>query len=253
MLKAFRGKVASMYDVPERIADVIYNISNVLVLLGAVGGIGIFWAGGIREKFAALREADNNRKIAEANEVAAIANKAAGQANQRAAEANGEAARANEGLANSNLEIEKRQKENLELARKFEAERIERLSLEKSLAPRASLLTAEVRSSLLATLRKLPRASVWVQLSQSTPEAAELYEALGRLVADAGCLAGHDEFLPVGASPYGLIVLHPQGVDDAAAELHNALVNAGFPDVRTEVADGLGGDWTAKLIVAAKK
>jgi hypothetical protein len=76
-----------MFDLSEHAANILYGMSNVLVLLGAIGAIGVFWAGGVRDKFAALRESDNAAKIAVANATAARANERAAILEKEAAAA----------------------------------------------------------------------------------------------------------------------------------------------------------------------
>lgn len=112
-------KIMSIFDISENAANVIYNVSNLLVvfaaIVGGTGAIGLFWSGGVREKYADRRASDNERLTAQANEAAA---------------------KANEGLAKANERQEEIRQENLQLSLKLEAEKNARSVLEKSLKDR---------------------------------------------------------------------------------------------------------------------
>jgi hypothetical protein len=202
MLKALRRRLASMFDIPEEVADVIYNVSNVLVLLGAVGGIGIFWAGGIREKFAALRETDSEKRIAEAGAVAAQATKAAGEANEAAGKANERAASleveaetarsniaaANEAAANANERA-------AELERQTEIARLELFKLQQAAFPRT--ITPEQQAAFLKSLSGAPKRRVDVVTYATKQEAVEYAKQL-RAMLDAAALNGDNRGAVVG-------------------------------------------------------
>jgi hypothetical protein len=129
----------SMFELSESAANFIYNSANVLVVIaaviGGIGAIGLYWGGGWRDLY---------------NERRTLAHE------QRTGEANRAAAQANEGLAKANLDIEDRQRENLQLSLKLESERMERLALEKAIAPRANLITEEQLNAFAAALERIP-------------------------------------------------------------------------------------------------
>ncbi|WP_283742849.1 hypothetical protein [Sideroxydans sp. CL21] len=59
-----------MYSITSQAADFIYTWSNVLLVLGAtlalIGTAGVFWSGGVREKFADERISANEAETAKA-------------------------------------------------------------------------------------------------------------------------------------------------------------------------------------------
>ena len=59
-----------MFDITPQVADTIYTWSNALLVLGAtvalIGTAGVFWSGGVREKFADERIAANEAETAKA-------------------------------------------------------------------------------------------------------------------------------------------------------------------------------------------
>ena len=82
----------SLFDISEDTAKTIFTIGNVLVVVGAIlgflGAIGVFWGGGIRDRFAALRLSNNTTATAKANAEAARANERAALLEKDAATAN---------------------------------------------------------------------------------------------------------------------------------------------------------------------
>lgn len=60
----------SMFSITSQLADAIFTWSNVLLVIGAtlalVGTAGVFWSGGVREKFADERIAANEAETAKA-------------------------------------------------------------------------------------------------------------------------------------------------------------------------------------------
>jgi hypothetical protein len=93
----------SMFDISEQAAGVIYYTAGVAAIIGTlitlVGGGLVLWADGVRDKYAAIQQSDNEAKIATANSAAA---------------------QANEGLAKAHLDIEERKRENLDLKLQLE-------------------------------------------------------------------------------------------------------------------------------------
>jgi hypothetical protein len=59
-----------MFSITSQVADAIYTWSNVLLVLGAIfaltGTAGVFWSGGVREKFADERISANEAETAKA-------------------------------------------------------------------------------------------------------------------------------------------------------------------------------------------
>ncbi len=142
-----------MFDITLSLADRIYAISHVLLVVGAVlallGSIGVFWSGGIRERFSDQRIAFNEAETAKAQAEAA-------KANEKVAELENETAKA-----------------------KLETERLKRELSWRRLSPKAHQL-------LVAALRgKLPE-GVWIETVGTDPEAMELHADITRAFEEAG-------------------------------------------------------------------
>lgn len=109
-----------LMDISQPAANVMFGLSNIALIAGAIlvllGSVGVFWSGSVRERYADERVSENEAKAA-----SAIA----------------ESARANE--SNTRLKLE------------LERERVERLRLEKKVAPRQ--LTDHQRSTIISGLR----------------------------------------------------------------------------------------------------
>src|ERR1700752_3885305 len=77
-----RTKMLSIFDISLPTANIIYTLSNVVLVLGALfvllGTVGAFYSGGIRERFSDERISKNEADTATANARAA-------EADQRAA------------------------------------------------------------------------------------------------------------------------------------------------------------------------
>lgn len=60
----------SMFSITSQLADLIFTWSNILLVIGAtlamIGTAGVFWSGGVREKFADERIAANEAETAKA-------------------------------------------------------------------------------------------------------------------------------------------------------------------------------------------
>src|SRR5262249_45545719 len=80
-----------MFSVTESVADFLFNLSNIVLILGAAavlaGTIGAITMGLVKEQFSNERIAANERETARAKADAEIAKEGAAKANQRAAEA----------------------------------------------------------------------------------------------------------------------------------------------------------------------
>jgi hypothetical protein len=77
-------------NISAQAADSLFNVSNILIVVGTtlalIGAIGVFWSGGIRDRYADIRTSSNETKTALATQEAARANESAAGANLRAAE-----------------------------------------------------------------------------------------------------------------------------------------------------------------------
>jgi hypothetical protein len=146
------GKFMNVFDLSQPVADTLFKWSNAFIIIGAVfalvGAFGAIWTGGIRERYGDERISRNEADTA-------LARKTAATANEGAATANANAATANENAAKANERTELLRQSNLEVQRELERERMERLRLEESVAPRR--LSDEQRSSLITALRSAPQ------------------------------------------------------------------------------------------------
>jgi len=72
-----------IFDLSQEMADSIFGLSNVALTIGAalvlVGTVGVFWSGGIRDKYSDERISSNEAKTAQAVAEAAQANQRAEQ------------------------------------------------------------------------------------------------------------------------------------------------------------------------------
>ena len=97
---------SSPIDIAARSQSRLFILYVVVLIVGAIGAalmtVFVYRAG---NRYQAAVQADADARIAEADSRAAEALENAGKANERAGLANAEAARANEGLAQSNVEI----------------------------------------------------------------------------------------------------------------------------------------------------
>jgi len=157
----------SMFDVSQSLADTLFKWSNACAIVGAIlaaiGAYGSFWSGGIRDRYSDERIARNEAETASARKIAATANEDAAKANANAATAYENAATANENAAKAEERTQALRNTNLEIQRELEKERIERLRLEASVAPR--VLSDQQRSSLVAALRSAPQPlTVWFKV-----------------------------------------------------------------------------------------
>lgn len=70
-----------MFDLSQEMADGVFGLSNIALTIGAalvlIGTVGVFWSGGIRDKYADERIASNEAKTARAVAEAAKANQRA--------------------------------------------------------------------------------------------------------------------------------------------------------------------------------
>lgn len=164
----------SIFNLSLPVANTLFNVSNVGAIVGAllvfVSAAGLFWTGGIRERYADERTERNEAETETAKATAATANERAATANQNAA------------LANERTE-ELRQS-NLQLQTELEKERTERLRLEASITPR--ILSERQRALLIAALQAAPQ-PITVEVSLVGDEEARNY---GHSIVDALGSAG---------------------------------------------------------------
>lgn len=148
-----------MSDISLPLANLFYNLSNIALIVGAVlaviGTVGTIWMGSIRDQYSDQRVSDNEAKTA-----TAVAESA--KANQRAQELH---------ESNAKLEIE------------LEKERIERLRLEKALAPRR--ISSEEKRVLLVILQKLPQQITKITCIMNDPESHVLALDFAKVFNDA--------------------------------------------------------------------
>jgi hypothetical protein len=220
-----------MLNLSENAANNIFYYSNVFVIVGLVtglvGGAGAIWAGGLRDKFAALQQSENDLKIAAAKSDAAIANKAA--------------AEANEGLAKATLDIEDRKKESSTLGIKLANAERETLELKRRFAPRVELLTPKVRQKLIDNIKIVPWANVRLVTIQNTKEASEFGDAIAQLINDAGRIVHREVVAFSVESPLGIQGVQIRYIGNKPPEIANRLAdtlrNAGIPSVQMHSVD----------------
>ncbi|NTY40046.1 hypothetical protein [Burkholderia diffusa] len=101
----------SMFNITQPVADALFSWANVLLVVGAVsalvGTIGVFWSGGIREKFADERIAANEAETAKANAEVAQARLEQERLKTQIAATEAETAKANAEVAQARLEQER--------------------------------------------------------------------------------------------------------------------------------------------------
>jgi hypothetical protein len=182
-------------------------VGAVLALLGTLG---VFWSGGIRERYSNRKLSENATATAKANEQAAVANKMAAGANERAANLEKEAAIAN-------------------------------LELQKLKTPRR--VTAEQKAKFMAylsTYPDVPRTPVILVQNAVGNETTEYADQLWQLLEQGGFggatkggtdIAGNTmQGVPAGTS-LAVAVHRNAAVPPAAALLVNALLAADIPAV----------------------
>ena len=157
-----------MFDLSEQTATTVYDICNVAVVLAgaiaAIGGIGLYLAGGIKEKYADKKTLETESRIAEANKIAALANEGQAKANQRASEAHERAALLEKEAAEAKLELER---------------------LKEKSRPRA--LTPDQRAALHEHLSGTPRGRLDIYvLGVAGPEASQYACELMRALLEEG-------------------------------------------------------------------
>jgi hypothetical protein len=181
-------KIMSIFAISEEAAVVIYNISNVAVVISAlvagVGAVLLFWAGGWKDWYA----------------------------NKELAQLKTEAAKANEGLAVANLQIEDRKKENLELSLQLEA-------LKNWQKPRH--LTAEERSKLVNLLRA-ETGSISVAPVMASDDAKGFADELRAAFTDAGWDATGENTVVIPSRDFFGIKLSIRSVAEAPPFLKTA-------------------------------
>jgi hypothetical protein len=129
--------------------------------------------------------------------------------------------------------------ENLKLAIDLEAERIKRLEIERTIAPRDSFLTPERRRELVQVCANIGPEGVDLENLAATAESRDLQAALAEVFKEAGCLyVSHNPVDPPVTRNRGILVLHLPRLSGQGKQLYEALVAAGLPNVTLREADG---------------
>lgn len=199
-----------MFDIPLNVANTLFTASNVLVVVGAlfsvVGGFGVFYAGGIRERYA-----DERINANEASTARALAD--AARANERTAALDKEAAA---------LKLELAKRTNPLVARAISANQ-----------------AVSLKSSLLEK-----NLSIGFMFPTTDSEVATYAKALESALAAAGVTFGmkggpHSQISSGGHSLLGNGLTLISRSDAASRVLEDALQKAGIPFVLT--TEGLPG------------
>ena len=210
----------SIFDVSEGVANTIHTAGNVFVVIGAIfaflGTIGIFWGGGVRDRFVALRLSGNTTATAKANEAAA-------RANERTASLEKDAATAQ-------VELER---------------------LKSKLAWRTiTEASAETFKRLVADA---PKAKINISYLTNNEEVVSFITQLAKLLRSSGydapaSLSEMNAFMPIGGLTIGVTISVKSEQDKAAAALQNALktigieapgrIQATIPDGQIEIKVG---------------
>ncbi|MFH2210661.1 MAG: hypothetical protein ABIJ01_03385 [Pseudomonadota bacterium] len=219
----------SVFDLSQSLADTLFGWSNAALTVGAflvlVGTIGVFWTGGIRERYADERISKNEAETAAAKATAAVANEHAASANERT-----------EVLRQSNLEVQ----------RQLEKERIDRLRLEASIAPRR--LSDNQRSSLLSALLAAPQ-PLTVEFTLIGDQEATLYgNAIGAALEAARVRGNMVQIGMVTPPPYGVMLTLRNGSQKSLA------IKAAFEKAQIPVTISFGdiGTFDAKILVGLR-
>lgn len=196
-----------MFNISQDTADSIYTYSNIALIIGAIitviATIGVFYSGGIRERYSNERIASNERLTAAAQAEAAIANE--------------NAAKASESAAQSNLKAAEVERQNTELRIKFANRRIDEKQYD----------------ILVEELRKNP--SPFNIETMSDPESGLYAADIVRVLTAANWTVERKTF-PLGVIWHGIIIY--QTNDPAASHLADALKKAGIQfHIGTEFRD----------------
>ncbi|WP_407146786.1 hypothetical protein [Bradyrhizobium sp. ORS 86] len=214
-----------MFDVSPEGANLWFDISNIVLLAGAVlvaaGTYGTIKFSGIKEKFSderiSINEAETRKAVAESDK----ANAALGIAQADIAKANSEIAKANEGVASANARA-------AEANLKAETERAERVKLELKLAPRS--INPIVLASQLAGMAGL-RVDI-VSYETGSSDVAALAGQIGDGLGRAGFKAYVFTPFADGTVVKGILVRHStDALDDdkkAAARIVDAFNSVGL-------------------------
>lgn len=197
-----------LFDITQNNADILYGWFNISLIIGSVlalvGTIGAILMSGVRDRFADERFSKNEVEIAMADEKAATAQANAAKANERA-----------ESIRKINLELQKR----------LEAERIERLRLEASIAPRQ--LSEQQRTTLVRLL--IASQPLQIHFTEIGDQEAGHY---GRLILaaleDAGVKIAATHIGIMAPPRYGVVLILSRGNPKAFA-IKNAFEVARIP------------------------
>ena len=228
-MAAEQGKIMSIFDISQPFADALFGWSNVLLTLGAflvfVGTIGVIWTGGVRERYADERVSRNEAETATAKANAATATENAANANERT-----------EVLRQSNLKVQS----------ELDKERIERLRLEASIAPRR--LSDHQRSSFIYALRSVPQ-PLTIEFNVIGDQEATLYgEAIVAALDAAGVQGSMNRIGMMAPPPYGVLLTLRNGSQKALA------IKAAFEGAQIPVTSLFAdiGTFDAKILVGLR-
>lgn len=223
------GKIMSIFDISQSVADALFGWSNVILTIGAffvlVGTAGVFWTGGIRDRYADERVSRNEAETATAKSNAATANENAANANERT-----------EAIRQSNLKLQSA----------LEKERLERLRLEESIAPRR--ISDHQRSSFISALRASPQ-TLTIEVTVIGDQEATLYaEAIVAALNAAGVHRSMSWIGTVSPPPYGISLTLRNGSRKSLA-IKSAFDGAQIPVVSSFADIGV---FDAKVLIGLR-
>jgi hypothetical protein len=226
----------SVSNISQATADLWFNVANQAVIIGSfvavIGTLGAYWTSKIREDYANERERYSNERISKNESETATAKATAAVANESAAKANERA----ELLRQSNLEVQ----------RQLEKERIERLRLEASIAPRR--LSDGQRSVLISALRAAPQKLQIDFEVIGDQEATAFGESILSALNEAG-VQGSANRIGMNAIPvYGVVLTLSEG-NQKSLSIRTAFEKAKIPAV---VTFSNVGRFDAKILVGLR-
>ncbi len=173
-------------------------------------------------------EALLNKQAADANKEAADARNEAGNAIKQAAQATRDAAVARRDAESFQLEIAKANERAAEANKKTEEERLARLKIEESLAPRR--ISAEQTARLARDLKRLNGQKVNLFFISGDPETAVFVDLLGSALKTAGLKVEIQPGMILGAVKPGISFQIGKNRFADANILANALIDAGLAE-----------------------
>ena len=213
-----------MFDFSLKSANLLFGLSNVSLIIGGMlvllGSAGVFWFGGIREKYADIRISGNEAQTASA--VAA------------SARANAETAKLTESNTRLKLQLEK--------------ERAERLRLEEKVAPRKmSARQHEVLQSRFSESGWVEAEIIWHGTGEPELYADEFVSAFKA----AGIEVRSHTLGPFLPSAWGLLIV--RSTNDTCEKLKAIFDEAGIEAEIAESNDTIGMRAYPLLVVGARE